>query len=135
MTALRLGTQHPHFHYSSGVGDIRLDIVGAVQLKELTVFITVVEPLSGSDGHPHPLLDFPQSLFIIRGNRFFKPENIIILEPFTDFDSGRNIKAAVSLYEQLNIISDSFCNLFGAQTEQGRLPLLFLFQEESQGKG
>ena len=40
------------------MGNIGLNVIGTVQIEELTVFVTVVETLARRDGNADPLLDF-----------------------------------------------------------------------------
>ena len=80
MAALRLGTQHPHFHDAARVRDVRLNVVGTVQIEESPVFIAVVETFSCCNGDAHTLLDFAQPLLVVGRNRLLEPEDVKLLQ-------------------------------------------------------
>ena len=123
MPGLGFGAQHPHFHEAPRVRDVRLDVVGALQVEKLPELVTVVEPFPGGDGDPDPVLDLAQPFLVVRRDGLFEPENVILFEAFPDLDRRGNVEAAVAFDEELHIVPRRFGDLF--HTGHGLFEFLF----------
>lgn len=77
---LSFGGQKTHFEDAAGVGNIGLDVIGAIQVKEFPVPITVVEPLAGGQRYPNALLNFAESFQVVGRYRLLEPEDIEFLK-------------------------------------------------------
>ena len=114
MPRFRLRPQKTHLHDAARMGDVRLDVVRAVQFHELAVFIAVVEPFARRQRHADAILHFPHAFFIIRRNRLLEPEDIVFLQTAADFHSRRNVETAMPFDEQLDVLTRRLRDLFDA---------------------
>jgi len=88
--------------------DVRLDVVGAVEVEELPVFVAVVEPLARRERDAHALLHLAHSVQVVRRERLFEPADVELLQPPADPDRRRDVEPAVSLDHQQHVLPDGF---------------------------